>query len=139
MIREQLGAHHRFFVCEMGAYGPGSIARLCRLAPPDVAVITAIGMAHYERFKTLDTVASAKFELANAAAARNGEIILSDSVLSFGTARDFETRFRANTVTVGPDFESEFRIANAESNNGRHYGASRVARPTLHLTSTHLR
>ena len=34
VIREQLGPHHRFFVCEMGAYGPGSIARLCRLAPP---------------------------------------------------------------------------------------------------------
>ncbi|MFL6450500.1 MAG: Mur ligase family protein [Bryobacteraceae bacterium] len=113
VIREQLGAHHRFFVCEMGAYGPGSIARLCRLAPPDVAVITGIGMAHYERFKTLDTVAAAKFELANAAAARNGEIILSDSVLKFETAREFRDQNRAKTVTVGFNAQSEFNIVNA--------------------------
>ena len=46
VVREQLGSHHRFFICEMGAYGPGSIKRLCRLAPPDVGVITAVGMAH---------------------------------------------------------------------------------------------
>jgi len=113
VIREQLGAHHRFFVCEMGAYGPGSIARLCRLAPPDVAVITAIGMAHYERFKTLDTVAAAKFELPAAAAERNGDIILSDSVLKFQIARDFRAQHAANTVAVGFDSQSEFRIVNA--------------------------
>lgn len=113
VIREQLGAHHRFFVCEMGAYGPGSISRLCRLAPPDVAVITAIGMAHYERFKTLDTVANAKFELANAAAARNGEAILADSVLQFETARAFRAQHQAKTMTVGFHSQSEFRIINA--------------------------
>jgi UDP-N-acetylmuramoyl-tripeptide--D-alanyl-D-alanine ligase len=113
VIREQLGAHHRFFVCEMGAYGPGSIARLCRLAPPDVAILTAIGMAHYERFKTLDTVAAAKFELAEAAAERNGDIILSDSVLKFKTAREFQAGHAANTVAVGFDSQSEFRIVNA--------------------------
>jgi UDP-N-acetylmuramoyl-tripeptide--D-alanyl-D-alanine ligase len=113
VIREQLGAHHRFFVCEMGAYGPGSIARLCRLAPPDVAVITAIGMAHYERFKTLDTVAAAKFELANAAAARSGEIILSDSVLKFETAREFRAQHLEKTTMVGVNSQSDFRILNA--------------------------
>jgi len=118
VIREQLGAHHRFFVCEMGAYGPGSIARLCRLAPPDVAVITAIGMAHYERFKTLDTVAAAKFELARAAAERNGGIILSDSVLKFQTARDFRAQHDGNTVAVGFDSQSEFRIVNAAQTVG---------------------
>ncbi|MFL6416696.1 MAG: Mur ligase family protein [Bryobacteraceae bacterium] len=113
VIREQLGAHHRFFVCEMGAYGPGSIARLCRLAPPDVAVITAIGMAHYERFKTLDTVATAKFELAHAAAQRHGETILSDSVLEFETARAFKAQHPEKTVAVGFNSQSEFRIVNA--------------------------
>lgn len=113
IVREQLGAHHRFFVCEMGAYGPGSIARLCRLAPPDVGVITAIGMAHYERFKTLETVANAKFELANAAAARDGAIVLADSVLKFETARAFRMQYQARVVATGPDPYSEFRILSA--------------------------
>jgi len=43
IVRERLRAEHRYFVVEMGAYGPGSIARLCRLAPPTLGVITAIG------------------------------------------------------------------------------------------------
>lgn len=75
VIREQLSEDHSYFIVEMGAYGPGSIARLCRLTPPDVSLVTAVGPAHYERFKTLETVARAKFEIAAAATAkqRRGE------------------------------------------------------------------
>jgi UDP-N-acetylmuramoyl-tripeptide--D-alanyl-D-alanine ligase len=76
VVRETLSADHRVFVVEMGAYGPGSIARLCGLTPPDLAAITAIGPAHYERFRTLETVADAKFEIATAALARGGQVIL---------------------------------------------------------------
>src|SRR6202050_4878731 len=68
VVRERLQPHHRYFVVEMGAYGPGSIRRLCALTPPKMGLVTAIGMAHYERFKTLETVAAAKFELAEAVA-----------------------------------------------------------------------
>jgi UDP-N-acetylmuramoyl-tripeptide--D-alanyl-D-alanine ligase len=110
IVREQLGSHHRFFVCEMGAYGPGSIARLCRLAPPDAGVITAIGMAHYERFKTLDTVARAKFELAEAVANRDGNVTVAEQVLAFEAARAFQASRPANTVVVGPGENATFRI-----------------------------
>jgi UDP-N-acetylmuramoyl-tripeptide--D-alanyl-D-alanine ligase len=76
VIREQLTPDHQYFIVEMGAYGPGSIARLCRLTPPDVALITAVGAAHYERFKTLETVARAKFEIAEATFARGGRTVV---------------------------------------------------------------
>ncbi len=76
VIREQLEEKHQFFIVEMGAYGPGSIARLCRLTPPDVGLITAVGAAHYERFKTLETVARAKFELAEAVFEKQGEVVV---------------------------------------------------------------
>lgn len=76
VIREQLTQDHQFFIVEMGAYGPGSIARLCRLTPPDVSLVTAVGAAHYERFKTLETVAKAKFEIAEAAFARGGRAVV---------------------------------------------------------------
>lgn len=76
VIREQLTPDHQFFIVEMGAYGPGSIARLCTLTPPDVALITAVGAAHYERFKSLETVARAKFEIAEAAFARGGRAVI---------------------------------------------------------------
>ncbi|PZP39682.1 MAG: UDP-N-acetylmuramoyl-tripeptide--D-alanyl-D-alanine ligase [Pseudomonas fluorescens] len=66
IVREQLQPQHQYFLAEMGAYGPGSIAGLCKLAPPSIACITAVGQAHYERFKSLETVAQAKFEIPDA-------------------------------------------------------------------------
>lgn len=77
VVREQLQPHHAYFLAEMGAYGPGSIARLCRLAPPCISCITALGPAHYERFKSLATVAAAKFEIAAATHAQGGACVLS--------------------------------------------------------------
>jgi len=77
VIREQLTADHQYFIVEMGAYGPGSIARLCKLTPPNAGLITAIGAAHYERFKSLETVARAKFELAESVFENNGKVVVS--------------------------------------------------------------
>lgn len=110
IVRERLEPYHRHFVVEMGAYGPGSIERLCRLAPPDIAVVTAVGAAHYERFKSLDTVAKTKFELPTAAIARNGKAIINDAVLAFKDAKEFTDAHRASMVLVGNGEGSEARI-----------------------------
>ncbi|MFC1659199.1 Mur ligase family protein [Pseudomonadota bacterium] len=64
IIRERLKKEHKYFVVEMGAYKIGSIDYLCTLTPPQYGIITAIGDAHYERFKSKETIAKAKFELA---------------------------------------------------------------------------
>ena len=56
------------FVAEMGTYGPGEIRELCRLFPPDVAVITTIGEAHLERMGTRETILAAKSEITERAA-----------------------------------------------------------------------
>ena len=101
IVRERLEPYHRHFVVEMGAYGPGSIERLCRLAPPDIAVVTAVGPAHYERFKSLDAVARTKFELPEAAIARGGKAIVNDEVLAFADAKAFADGHRAAMVLVG--------------------------------------
>jgi len=101
VIRERLKPHHRYFVVEMGAYGIGSIARLCALTPPKLGIITAIGKAHYERFKSLDAVATAKFELAEAAVGNGGSVVLVADVVDFAPARDLVARHRERVVTVG--------------------------------------
>lgn len=110
IVRERLEPYHRHFVVEMGAYGPGSIERLCRLAPPDIAVVTAVGAAHYERFKSLDTVAKTKFELPTAAIARGGKAIINDAVLAFKDAKDFTEAHRPSMVLVGNGEGSEAKI-----------------------------
>ena len=87
IIREQMELNTKYFVVEMGAYGAGSIARLCALTPPDAAIIIAIGQAHYERFKTLDTVAAAKFELAQDTLSRGGHVSVHEQTLGFDASR----------------------------------------------------
>jgi UDP-N-acetylmuramoyl-tripeptide--D-alanyl-D-alanine ligase len=103
IVRERLAAHHRYLVVEMGAYGIGSIRRLCELTPPRLGIITAIGKAHYERFKSLDAVAKAKFELAEAARDNGGTAIVAADVLEFAWPREFVARHRDRVVTVGGD------------------------------------
>ena len=103
VIRERLGAHHRYFVVEMGAYGIGSIRHLCALTPPRIGIISAIGKAHYERFKSLDAVAHAKFELAEAVHDNGGTVIVAADVLQFAWPREFAERHQDMMVTVGSD------------------------------------
>ncbi len=103
VVRERLQPHHRYFVVEMGAYGPGSIRRLCALTPPKMGLITAIGMAHYERFKSLETVAEAKFELAEAAAANGGTVIAAADVLEFTAPRRFAEAHPGTLLTIGAE------------------------------------
>ncbi len=101
IIREQLDETHRYFIVEMGAYGPGSIARLCRLAPPDYGIITALGHAHYERFKSLEAVAETKFELAAAAIKRDGKVIVQEKTLRFPYTEGFKSDNIASFIISG--------------------------------------
>jgi UDP-N-acetylmuramoyl-tripeptide--D-alanyl-D-alanine ligase len=65
-IRERLMPFHQFAVIEMGAYYIGSIKRMCGLTPPKVAIVTAVGQMHLERFGSVENVFKAKSELAQA-------------------------------------------------------------------------
>lgn len=51
------------FVMEVGAYKRGEIARVCRMAPPDISWITAIGNQHLDLFGGMDNLKRAKFEI----------------------------------------------------------------------------
>ncbi|WP_019499800.1 UDP-N-acetylmuramoyl-tripeptide--D-alanyl-D-alanine ligase [Pseudanabaena sp. PCC 6802] len=56
-------SQHSFVVVEMGMRGLGEIARLARVAQPDVSVITNIGTAHIGRLGSQAAIATAKCEL----------------------------------------------------------------------------
>lgn len=50
----------KFLVLEMGSNHPGEIATLCDIAEPDSGLITNIGTAHIEFFKTREGIAEEK-------------------------------------------------------------------------------
>ncbi len=110
IIRERLAPHHRYFVVEMGAYGIGSIERLCALTPPRLGIVSAIGKAHYERFKSLETVARAKFELAEAVRDNGGTLIVASAVMEFARPREFIEGHRDMVVTVGAEDDADLAI-----------------------------
>ena len=115
IIRENLRPDCRFFLVEMGAYGVNSIQRLCQLTPPKFGIITAIGDAHYERYKTLDAVARAKFELAEAVCSHaDGKMAVHESVLAQPYAAEFVKQHVAQFVIYGAGNNAQVKITRAE-------------------------
>jgi UDP-N-acetylmuramoyl-tripeptide--D-alanyl-D-alanine ligase len=84
-------------VWEIGMNHPGEIAPLARLAAPDVAIITNIGVAHIEFMGSREAIAQEKGELA-AAIDENGTVILNaDDEFSESIAK----RVRARVIRAG--------------------------------------
>ncbi|MBP5166998.1 MAG: UDP-N-acetylmuramoyl-tripeptide--D-alanyl-D-alanine ligase, partial [Oscillospiraceae bacterium] len=66
VINGELTADYEIFVSEMGARHVGDIKEMCDLVNPEYGIITSIGPQHLETFKTIETVASTKYELIEA-------------------------------------------------------------------------
>lgn len=62
-INEHLTDGTEVFVAEMGAYQPGEIADTCSWIPPRIAVLTAIGPVHLQRFRSEERIIAAKSEI----------------------------------------------------------------------------
>lgn len=113
-IREKLQRGHKYFIAEMGAYGIGSIKRLCDFADPDFAIVTAIGNAHTERFGDIATIAKAKSELVEHVCAKGGRAVLPLEILTHQPFADLKAQYPDLVRTVGPDADADFRIVKAE-------------------------
>ncbi|GJL86089.1 MAG: Mur ligase [Micavibrio sp.] len=114
IIREDLEDDHKYFIVEMGAYGPGSIKRLCALTPPNIGIISAVGHAHLERFKSLDIVAQTKYELAEAVIASGGKMIVQDKTLNFPHPQELRGANPSSFMTSGDDESNYLAIKEAK-------------------------
>lgn len=100
-IRQRLQWSHKYFIAEMGAYGIGSIKRLCDFVNPNYGIVTAVGDAHTERFGSIDAIAIAKSELASAVCASGGTIVLNANLLKYESFRLIRETYGERVVTVG--------------------------------------
>jgi UDP-N-acetylmuramoyl-tripeptide--D-alanyl-D-alanine ligase len=63
-------------IVEMGANHPGEIAMLCKIASPDLGIITNIGKAHLEGFGSLEGVVKTKKELYDSIRLSHGKVFV---------------------------------------------------------------
>ena len=62
-INNHLDKFDDILIAEMGAYGPGEIKTLCDMVHPKYGILTRVGTAHLETFKTRENIQKTKFEL----------------------------------------------------------------------------
>ena len=92
----QMEPDHHFAVLEMGASGPGEIARLAALCRPTIGVITHVGDSHLGGFGSRQGIADAKAELLDALPTDGYAILGEDPWL-----KRMRNRSAARTIMVG--------------------------------------
>ena len=63
VVNEKLQPDHQVLILEMGMRYPGDIKELCAIAPPDIGVVTTVGMAHLETMGSVEAIAEEKGSL----------------------------------------------------------------------------
>lgn len=62
-VLEMVKVNTDIFICEIGAYKRGEIAKIANLVKPQIGIITAVAPQHLQKFGSLENIAHAKFEL----------------------------------------------------------------------------
>lgn len=119
----KVGRDTRFLVAEMGANHVGEIARLTAIAPPDVALVLKVGVAHLGEFGSVERIAQAKSELVHGLRDGGMAILNADdehvarmaaiapgSVIWFGMDQDRPGRISATDVTVDDADRASFTL-----------------------------
>ena len=84
-------------IFEMGMSAPGEIAQMCRIAEPAIGIITNVAPVHLEFFNSLEEIAHAKAELAEALPAE-GTLIYNRDIL---LVRKIADKFGGNKISFG--------------------------------------
>src|SRR4051794_5302111 len=100
----------RYLVLEMGARGPGHIARLCRVARPDVGVVLNVGSAHLGEFGSAEVIATSKGELVEALPPSGTAVLNADDPRVLGMA----PRTAARVVTTGLGEDADVRATDVQ-------------------------
>ena len=124
-------------VWEIGMNHPGEIAALSKIAAPDAAIITNIGVAHIEFMGSREAIATEKGALAEAVGPQGTVILNADDRFSEGIAK----RTRARVVSAGMTGGSVRAIEIRQSAEGSEFtiveGAHRC-RAQLPVAGSHM-
>ena len=108
-------------VCEYSARGPGHIAYLCSIAPPEIGVVLNVGAAHLGEFGSRSAIAAAKGELVEALPSHGTAILNADDEL----VRAMAERTSARVVFFGTAPGADVRLGDVQLDE--------LARPAFRL------
>lgn len=120
----------RFLVAEMGARGIGHIAYLTTIAPPQVAVVLNVGLAHVGEFGSIENIALAKSELPRAVPADGVAVLNRDDPAVTAMAEGLACRvvfvgeheeadLRAGDITLDARGRASYTLVRGETSVGR--------------------
>src|SRR6266571_1229222 len=110
-------SQHEVAVWEIGMNHPGEVAPLAKIAAPDAAIITNIGVAHIEFMGTREAIAKEKGGLAEAVAAEGAVILNADDPFS----KDIAGRTSARVIFAGTKDGSIHAIDIQQSADGSEF------------------
>jgi UDP-N-acetylmuramoyl-tripeptide--D-alanyl-D-alanine ligase len=97
----------RFLVLEMGSRGIGHLHYLCEIAPPAVAAVLNVGVAHIGEFGSVEAIALAKGELVEALPPDGVAVLNADDE----RVRAMASRTTARVVLAGRAADAQVRAA----------------------------
>ncbi|MDR2661266.1 MAG: UDP-N-acetylmuramoyl-tripeptide--D-alanyl-D-alanine ligase [Lactobacillaceae bacterium] len=107
-------------VVEMGMDRPLQISALSKILEPEIAVITMIGEAHIEFFKTRDKIADAKFEIVDGLNHHGLLLYNGDEPLLQQRALDFLSKDEHHrAVGFGLQKNNEYRLSDVKQKNNQ--------------------
>ncbi len=105
-----LNAEDHIGIFELGMSAPGEIAEMCRIAKPDVGVITNVAPVHLEFFASLEEIARAKGELASGLPPDGVLVYNEDDPL----VREIAIGYTGHKISFGLSESSNFRVSDIE-------------------------
>lgn len=112
LINAKLAPDTQILLVEMGEFYKNDIKNICKITPPDVAIITGINEAHLERLKNIDNTASTIFE-AIKYSKPNSIVILNaddDNVIKY--AQNYVGAHEVKYFSSSDNGRSEYQIPN---------------------------
>ena len=138
----EANSEHEVGVWEIGMNHPGEVAPLAKIAAPDTAIITNIGVAHIEFMGTREAIAKEKGALAEAVDPTGTVVLNADDPFSKGIAE----RTRAHSIFAGTN-EGTIRAIDIQQSaegseftiiEGAHRCRAQLPVPGLHMVQNAL-
>lgn len=138
----EAGSNDQVAVWEIGMNHPGEVAPLAKIAAPDAAIITNVGVAHIEFMGSREAIAQEKGMLAEAVGSDGTVILNADDPFSEGIA----ARTQARLVFAGVN-NGTLRATEIEQNSGgseftilegAHRCRAQLSVPGLHMVQNAL-